>query len=72
MEATTHRVRIGEDHRLELVLPELPEGAIVNVTIEPEPSAYPGFRRQPGSARGLGRILPNSDDPLEEFESDKY
>ena len=72
MEASTHTVRIDENHRLELVLPDLPEGALVSVTVEPVFAPDPTFRRQPGSAAGRIRIMPNFEDPLEEFEADKY
>ena len=71
METSTHKVRIGRDHRLELLLPELPEGVMVRVTVEMEPPVTAWLQRRMGSAIGLGRS-PSFVDPLEEFECEKY
>lgn len=71
MVSSVHTARVGRDHKIEVSVPDIPEGAVVSVHVNFEPEVTRP-RRVPGTARGQGRILPNFDAPLEEFEDEKY
>jgi hypothetical protein len=59
-------VRVDRDHRVVLSIPELEAGTVVDVTISAPRSKH--IDREPGTAKGLLKILPGFDDPIPGFE----
>ncbi len=53
--------------RVEVVVPELRQGEVVKVSISSDEASAPAPRPL-GLLRGKIRVLPNFDEPLEEFE----
>jgi hypothetical protein len=59
---------VGEGGRVQVVIPELHPGEVVEVAVRYESSPRPA-ERPLGLLAGRIRVMPDFDEPLEEFEN---